>query len=192
MWQQTAFIIAFCLLQKIFALLLSKRIALFLSFKKLFFSFLLLLNVWVWFKFEITQDSPFRKFLEIYFLMLCVDCDTHMPDVYEGQKRALDALGLEFRIVVNCHVNAGNGTQNLCKGLKCFRLLSQLICPQEFPFDIYGQKSRVDAVYIFLLALNFWKISVHRHLLWGAEAALRLTDELKAVLCIYIALRAKK
>lgn len=78
MWQQTAFIIAFCLLQKIFALLLSKRIALFLSFKKLFFSFLLLLNVRVWFKFEITQDSPFRKFLEIYFLMLCVDCDTHM------------------------------------------------------------------------------------------------------------------
>lgn len=78
-----------------------------------------------------------------------------MPDVYEGQKRALDVLGLEFRIVVNCHVNAGNGTQDLCKGLKCFRLLSQLICPQEFSFDIYGQRSRDDAVDILLLALNF-------------------------------------
>lgn len=139
-------------------------------------------------------ENFWRFIFSCYVLIVIHTClgTPCMPDVYEGQKRALDALGLEFRIVVNCHVNAGHGTQNLCKGLKCFRLLSQLICPQEFPFDIYGQKSRVDAVYIFLLALNFWKISVHRHLLWGAEAALRLTDELEAVLCIYIALRAKK
>lgn len=152
----------------------------------------------MWFKFEITQDSPFRKFLEIYFLMLCVDCDTHMS----GHPVHAWCLwrpeeGIEcpwIRVSYCCKLprECWKWNTGLCKGLKCFRLLSQLICPQEFSFDIYGQRSRVDVVYILLLALNFWKLSVHRHLLWGAETALILIGELEAVLCIYIALRAKK
>lgn len=40
------------------------------------------------------------------FLHVCL-YSTCMPDAHRGQNRALDALGLEFQVVVNCYVGAG-------------------------------------------------------------------------------------
>ena len=42
-----------------------------------------------------------------------------MSHVGGGQKRALDALGLELETVVSYHVSVGNSTQVLWKSNQC-------------------------------------------------------------------------
>ena len=50
---------------------------------------------------------------------LCVSiCTVYMPGAGRGQKRALDLLELELQMVVNCYVDAGNGTWVICKSSK--------------------------------------------------------------------------
>jgi hypothetical protein len=51
-----------------------------------------------------------------------------------GQEKPPDLLGLEVKMVVSCHVDAGNQTQVIWK-IKCSLLLSQLPAPDLNFYD---------------------------------------------------------
>ena len=66
----------------------------------------------------------FKYYLHLKMFLFCAYgsfClhDVCVPCAYSalrGQKRAMDPLELEFQVVLNCHVVAGNRTQVLWKG----------------------------------------------------------------------------
>ena len=79
----------------------------------------------------------FKKGLFIFILHVCLVCMyTHECNTLRGQKRALNPLDLELRMVVSCHVGSGNGTWVLCKNsqypLNCWGLSLALKTPFFF------------------------------------------------------------
>lgn len=48
-------------------------------------------------------------------LSTCMDVHTCVPSAISGQRRALDPLGLELKVVMSCHVGVETQTQVLPK-----------------------------------------------------------------------------
>lgn len=64
---------------------------------------------------ELTKNVELNYFLKIFiFYFMCMivfpacKCSRYVPSIPRGQKRALDALGLDLQMVVSCHVCVGN------------------------------------------------------------------------------------
>lgn len=50
----------------------------------------------------------------IFSMLVCMFiCASHACSVHGGQKRVLDPLEMELKVVMNCHVSAGNRAVSL-------------------------------------------------------------------------------
>lgn len=47
-------------------------------------------------------------------------CTSHACSTNKSQKRASDPLALKLQTLMNCHVGAGKGSQDLCRSNMCF------------------------------------------------------------------------
>jgi hypothetical protein len=70
----------------------------------------------------VPQDPSTLKYFRFisFYVYKCFVCVYNMclPDVLRGQKRALDSLELEFRIMVSHYMGVGNETRVLYKNHK--------------------------------------------------------------------------